>query len=96
MNAQDFLSLATESFVRAVEARLVRQPAQVTQAMREGFVLAPAFFDGLPKYEKQEDVMRDYFPELLKSIDPKKEAVRLDKIDFLSERGRGRNGKLDW
>lgn len=83
---QDFLSLVTECFVRAVEARLVRQPAQVTQAMREGFVLTPAFSEGLPKYEKQEDVMRDYFPELLKSIDPKKEAVRLDKIDFLTER----------
>lgn len=83
---QDFLSLATESFVRAVEARLARQPAQVTQAMREGFVLAPAFADGLPKYETQDDVMRDFFPTLLKSIDPKKEAVRLDKIDFVTER----------
>jgi tetratricopeptide (TPR) repeat protein len=83
---QDFLSLATESFVRAVEARLVRQPAQVTQAMREGFVLTPAFADGLPKYEAQDNTMRDYFPELVSSIDPKKEAVRLDKIDFLKER----------
>lgn len=83
----DFLLLATESFIRAVESRLPpRQPALATQAMREGFVLAPAFADALPKYEAQDDIMRDYFPELVKSIDPKKESVRLDKIDFVTER----------
>jgi len=83
---EDFLLLATECFIRAVEARLVRQPAQVTQAMREGFVLAPAFAEGLLKYEAQQDAMREYFPDLIRSIDSKKEAVRLDKIDFLTER----------
>lgn len=88
---QDFLLLATESFIRAVEPRVTRQPAatakaMVTQAMREGFVLAPAFFDLLPKFEAQPDTMRNYFPDLLKGIDPKKEAVRLDKIDFVTER----------
>lgn len=83
---EDFLALATESFVRAVESRILRQPALVTQAMREGFVLAPAFAEGLPKYEAQPDTMRNYFPELVKGIDSKKEAVRLDKIDFLTER----------
>jgi tetratricopeptide (TPR) repeat protein len=83
---QDFLSLATESFIRAVESRITRKPAQVTQAMREGYVLTPAFAELLPKFEAQTDTMRDYFPELVKGIDPKKEAVRLDKIDFVSER----------
>ena len=83
---EDFLSLATECFIRAVEARLAKQPALATQAMREGYVLTPAFADALPKYEAQADVMRDYFPELVKSIDPRKEAVRLDKIDFVKER----------
>ncbi len=83
---EDFTLLATECFVRAVEARLTGQPAQVTQAMREGFVLTPAFADGLAKYEKQEDIMRDYFPVLVQGIDTKREAVRLDKIDFLKER----------
>jgi tetratricopeptide (TPR) repeat protein len=83
---EDFLSLATECFIRAVDARITRQPAAVTQAMREGFVLAPAFADLLPKYEAQADAMRDYFPALVKGIDSKKEAVRLDKIDFVKER----------
>ena len=30
--------------------------------------------------------MRNYFPELLKRVDPKKEAARLDKIDFVKEK----------
>ncbi|MEO5925257.1 MAG: tetratricopeptide repeat protein [Bryobacteraceae bacterium] len=83
---EDFLSLATECFIRAVDARITKRPAAVTQAMREGFVLTPAFADLLPKYETQADAMRDYFPTLVKGIDAKKEAVRLDKIDFLTER----------
>ncbi len=83
---EDFLSLVTECFIRAVDARITKRPAAVTQAMREGFVLTPAFADLLPKYETQADAMRDYFPTLVKGIDPKKEAVRLDKIDFLTER----------
>ena len=83
---EDFLSLATECWVRAVDAQITNQPAAVTQAMREGFVLAPALYEQLEKYEKQADAMRDYFPELLKGIDSKKEAVRLDKIDFAKER----------
>jgi tetratricopeptide (TPR) repeat protein len=83
---EDFLSLATECWVRAVDAQITRQPAAVTQAMREGFVLTPAFAELLPKYEKQADAMRDYFPELVKGISFKKEAVRLDKIDFATQR----------
>jgi len=88
---EDFLLFSTECFIRAVESRIPRLSAaarqdMVTQAMREGFVLAPAFAELLPKYEAQEDTMRNYFPDLLKGIDSKKEAARLDKIDFLTER----------
>ncbi|MEO8099080.1 MAG: tetratricopeptide repeat protein [Acidobacteriota bacterium] len=82
----DFSLLAVESFVRAMEARITKQPEQVTQAMREGFVLAPAFADLLPKYETQTDTMREYFGDLLKGIDMRREAVRLAKIDFVTER----------
>lgn len=83
---KDFVLLATESFIDAVESRILREPARATQAMREGFVLAPAFAELLPVYEKQPDTMRNYFPEILKGVDPRKEAVRLDKIDFVKER----------
>jgi tetratricopeptide (TPR) repeat protein len=83
---EDFNLLATESFIKAVEARLARQSALVDRALREGYVLAPAFFDLLPKYEGQESIMRVYFPEMVGAIDMRREAQRLDNIPFATER----------
>jgi len=86
---QDFLLLAARSLILAVESRLApagRRPALVEEALREGFVLAPHFAEQLPLYEKQEQAMRLYFPELVTSIDLKKEERRLDKIEFATER----------
>src|SRR6185369_7593610 len=55
----DFVRLATECFIRAVESRLDRKPAMAEEAAREGFVLAPAFADLLQQqYEHQEQAMR--------------------------------------
>jgi len=58
----------------------------VDRALREGYVLAPAFYDLLPKYEKQETILRLYFAELVGGIDMRQEARRLDKIPFATER----------
>lgn len=82
----DFLLLTTESLIKAIEARLAKKPVLVDQALREGYVLAPCFAEALPVYERQEQSMRFYFPELVKAIDLKKEEQRLDKIEFASER----------
>jgi tetratricopeptide (TPR) repeat protein len=83
---QDFIELATESFIKAVESRIARKPAMVTEALREGYVVTPAFAELLPAYEKQEQAMRLYFPDLVAGIDLKREEKRLDHIDFLSQR----------
>ena len=82
----DFVRLATECFIKAVESRLDRQSALADQAAREGFVLAPAFAELLPEYERQEVAMRLYFPDLVNMIDVKKEQQRIARIDFLKER----------
>jgi len=82
----DFVRLATECFIKAVESRLDRQSALADQAAREGFVLAPAFAELLPEYERQEVAMRLYFPDLVNMIDVKKEQQRIAHIDFLKER----------
>ncbi len=82
----DFNLLATECFIKAVEARIAKKPAMVTEALREGYVVTPAFADLLAGYEKQEQAMRLYFPELVAGIDLRKEEKRLDNIDFLTER----------
>ncbi len=84
----DFLLLVTRSLIRAIEARLAygaaARQALVDQAMAEGFILTAHFFEQLPAYEKDERAMRLYFPELITSIDLKKEDKRLEKIQFLT------------
>jgi tetratricopeptide (TPR) repeat protein len=81
----DFLLLAIESCTKAIESRLDRRPAMADQALREGFVLTPAFAELLAKYEKQEVAMRLYFPEMVAGIDLKKERQRLSSVDFITD-----------
>lgn len=81
----DFLLLTRESFIKAVESRIDRKPAMVQQALREGFVVTPAIAERLDVYEKQEQAMRLYFPDMIAGIDLKKEEKRLDHVDFLSD-----------
>jgi tetratricopeptide (TPR) repeat protein len=82
----DFVLLTTECLIKAVESRLDRKPALVEQALREGFVMTPAFAEQLDVYEKQEQSMRLFFLELVDGIDLKREEKRLDHIDFVAER----------
>lgn len=87
----DFLLLATECLIKAVESRLFhgspqKKQALVNKALSEGFILTPHFAEQLPRYEAQEQAMRFYFPELVKSIDLKREEQRLEKYEFASER----------
>ena len=78
----DFLLLATESLIKAVEARLNKRPGDAQQAMAEGYVLTQYFFESLPAYEKQEAAMRLYLPDMLDAVDLKKEDKRLSQIQF--------------
>jgi hypothetical protein len=80
----DFPLLATECLIRAIESRIDRKPAMVEQALREGFVVTPAFAELLAKYETQEQSLRLYFPDLINGIDLRKEEKRLEHIDFVS------------
>jgi tetratricopeptide (TPR) repeat protein len=82
----DFILLATECLIKAVESRLAHgaqnRQALVDQALREGFVLTPALADGLAVYEKQEQSMRLYFPDLIGQIDLAREDKRLEHVQF--------------
>jgi tetratricopeptide (TPR) repeat protein len=85
---EDFGLLATASLIKAVEARMdkAKGAAHVDQALREGFVLAPYFFEALGKYEQQEVSMKLYYPEMIDQIDLKKEDKRLASVDFVKEK----------
>jgi tetratricopeptide (TPR) repeat protein len=83
----DFIDLATESTIKAMESRLDHKPALADQALKEGFVLAPALAEQLALYEKQETALRLYFPNLFAGLDFKREEERLSKVEFAAARG---------
>jgi tetratricopeptide (TPR) repeat protein len=78
----DFVLLATESLIKAVEARLDRTPQTVTAALEQGFVLTPFFFEQLHTYENQPQAMRLYFPDMIAAINLQKETQRLQNVGF--------------
>jgi len=81
----DFLLLTTASLVKAVEARMDRKPERIDEALLEGYILAPYFGEQLQVYEKQEQSMRLYYPEMVKAIDLRKEDARLTPVEFARE-----------
>ncbi len=88
---EDFLMLANESLIKAVESRLQPGPpaakqALVAQALAEGYVLAPHFAEQLARFEAQDAGIRLYYPDLISSIDFRKEERRLAKVEFSSAR----------
>ena len=82
----DFVLLATECFIKAVESRMDKKPDAPLEAAKEGFVLTPAFAEILAKvYEKQDVVLRLCFPDLVAHLDLKREEKRFDNFQFASE-----------
>jgi hypothetical protein len=85
----DFVLMATECLIKAVESRLAHgaanRQAVVDQALREGFVLTPALADRLAVYEKQEESLRLYYIDLIGQIDLAQEDKRLEKVQFSKE-----------
>ena len=81
----NFQLLVTKSLVKAVEARLgkaAQAAAFVDKALREGYILTPHFYEQLALYEKQGQDMARYYPEMIEAIDLKREAQRLQNIEF--------------
>ena len=78
----DFVLLATESLIKAVESRLTSNPALVSQALSEGYILTPFFAEELPLYEKQPQALRLFFPEMVRAIDSRRENKRLESVKF--------------
>ncbi len=84
----DFLLLVSKCLVKAVESRLAppgRRQQIVEEALSEGYILTPYFAEALPAYEKQEQALRFYFPEIAKGIDLRRETQRLDRVQFAEQ-----------
>jgi tetratricopeptide (TPR) repeat protein len=79
---EDCVLLFGMSMVRAVEARLDKAPAQVDEAMKEGFVVTGAFYDALTGYEKQEASMRFALKEMVDALNTRRESHRVEATPF--------------
>jgi hypothetical protein len=79
---EDWLLLVTESLIKAVESRLDKRPAEIQEAFKDGYILAPYFAEALPAYEKQETAMLVYYKEMIQAIDLVKEDKRLTTVEF--------------
>jgi len=78
----DFVLLANESLIKAVESRLDKNPAEVNQAARQGYVLTPFFAEQLPVFEKQDQSLRFYMEDMANAIDLKRESNRIGGMKF--------------
>jgi tetratricopeptide (TPR) repeat protein len=82
----DFSLLVTKSLIKAIDSRLVHDPDQrsilVDQAMREGYILTEAFANLLPGYEKQEESLLSYYPDLVSAVDTRKVEHEVKNIEF--------------
>ena len=81
-----WVDFATECLIKAVEARIERKPAMVNEALKEGYILTPAFADQLAGFESQDAALRVYFPDMVNNIDVKKEIKRISGVQFATER----------
>ena len=87
----DFYLLTTACLVKAVETRLSSLPpaqkaGKIDEALREGYVLAPFFYEQLPVYEKQEKSMRLYYPDMIAAISLDTENKRLANVQWAEKR----------
>jgi tetratricopeptide (TPR) repeat protein len=57
----------------------------VDEALREGYILTPYFAEQLPLYEKQQQSMRIYFPDMVNAIDLRKEERRIQNVQFAAQ-----------
>lgn len=89
----DVSLLVTESFIRAIEARMsfpakapeVERQTAVQQATEQGYILTPYFYDALLQFEKSPTGLRNAYADLLIRIDVHKEQKRAAQVRFAAK-----------
>ena len=87
----DYYLLTTACLVKAVETKLAAMPpaqkaARIDEALREGYILTPYFYEHLPVYEKQDKSMRYYYPDMIAAINLDAENKRLAGVQWAEKR----------
>ena len=83
----DYASYFAECLVRSVELKLKHMsPGERDAAMNrddaDGYVLVRPLFGALPTFENSEPSMKLFFPDLVRAIDARAEAKRLESVKF--------------
>lgn len=89
----DISLLVTESFIRAIEARIgipskfaePERQAAVRQATEQGYVLTSYFYEALLQFEKSPTGLRNAYSNLLLSIDVHKEQKQAARVQFAAK-----------
>jgi len=89
----DVSLLVTESFIRAIEARIslprnvsdAERQAAVQRATEQGYILTPYFYDALLRFEKDPTGLRNAYSDLLAGIDVHKEQKRVAQVQFAAK-----------
>ena len=83
----NFQLLLTKSLAHAVQTRMRYEPEQkklerIMEHTRNGFILAPYFYEKLAEYEKQPQSFRRYYETLIDDIRVRQEAERIQQVKF--------------
>lgn len=83
----NFQLLVTKSLAHAVQTRMRYEPEQrklqrIEEHLRQGFILAPYFYEKLAEYEKQPEQFRRYYETMIAGINPRREAERIQAVKF--------------
>lgn len=87
---RSFSLLLNESLIQAVQARLSAADSEarlraVQDAVEEGFLLTPYFFEAMETFEQQPVGMLLYYPEMIEAISVEEEQERLAQVQFRAQ-----------
>ncbi len=83
----NFQLLVTKSLAHAVQTRMRYEPEErkrqrIGEQLRQGFILAPYFYEKLAEYEKQPQSLRRYYETMIDDINLRHEAERIQSVKF--------------
>ncbi len=78
----DFVLLANECLIKAIECRIDKDKGCSDRAMHQGYVLTQYFLEQLPGFEQQQQGMRFYAEDMINAIDLKQESARISTVKF--------------
>ena len=89
----DMSLLVTESFIRAIEARIsgssktpeAEREQAVEHSMAQGYILTQYFYEALVTFEKRPAGLRNAYSDMISGIDLRKEQKRAAQVQFASQ-----------